>query len=146
MVLVGAEGGGVGLHIGGDEGLGLADDRLIPAALEVLREKLVEAGVVLSEIGVVLHQVVIEGALQHDLPPGGGVDGPVDERVGVPDGVRHPQGVGAEGQIVVPGQDGQHPVLLIEEVVVAGVAQVAVPVHHKDLHRKIPQHLVHVDR
>ena len=38
VVLIGAKGGGVSLHIGGDEGLCLPDDRLTPAALQILRE------------------------------------------------------------------------------------------------------------
>ena len=146
VVLIGAEGGGVGLHIGGDKGLRLPNDRLTPAALQVLRQKLVEIGVVPGKIFVVLHQVVVEGPLQHGLPPGGGVDGPVEEHVGVPDGVGHPQGVGAEGQVVVPGQDGEHPILLVEEVVVSRVPQIAVPVHHEHLDHKVAQHLIHIHR
>ena len=146
VVRVGAEGGGVGLHIGCDESLSLADLRLTLAALEVSGEELVEVGVVLGEVLLVLHQVVVQGPVQHGLPPGGSVDGPVDEYIGVPDGVGHPQGIGAEGQVVVPGQDGQHPILLVEEVVVPGVSQVAVPVHHKHLYHKVSQYFIHVYR
>ena len=72
VVLIGAEGGGVGLHIGSDEGLGLPDDRLTPAALQILREELVEIGVVPGKIFVVLHQVVVEGAGSAWSPPGRG--------------------------------------------------------------------------
>ena len=78
------------------------------------------------------------------LPGGGGEDGIIDQDVGVPDGLAHAQGVGAKSQVVVPGEDGELPLLLVKEVVVAGVAQVTVPVHQKHLAHKIPQRTVHV--
>ena len=101
---------------------------------------------VFCKIPVVLHQMVVQGALSHHLAGRRGVDGEVDEHCGIPNGVRHAQGVGSEGQVVVPGQDGQDSILLVEEIIVPRVPQVAVPVHDKHLHGKIPQHLLHVHR
>ena len=57
----------------------------------------------------------------------------------------HPQGVGSEGQIIVPGKDGEKAVLLIEKIVVPGVPHVTVPIHNEHLDHKVPQRLVHLD-
>ena len=45
VVLVGAEGGRIGLHIEGDHGLSLPEHRLIPSSFKILREQLFKIGV-----------------------------------------------------------------------------------------------------
>src|SRR5699024_12875365 len=42
------------------------------------------------------------------------------------------------GQVIIPWKDAENPVLLIQKVIVPGMAQIAVPVHHKDLNGEIP--------
>ena len=46
VIFIGTKSGGISLHIGGDEGLGFPDDCLISAALQILREELVEICVI----------------------------------------------------------------------------------------------------
>ena len=115
------------------------------SAFKIFRKELVEIVVIAGKVLVVLHQVVVKRPVQHNLTFRRGINGVVDEDIGIFDRVGHPQGIGAEGQVIIPGQDAEDAVFLIQKVVVSGMPQIAVPVHHKNLHGEIPQHLVYVD-
>ena len=138
-LLIGAELGGVLLHIGGDEGLHLVQHLSKISAVEVLCKKLREILVVELCVGL-----VGEDPGQH----GPGLHRPAGDRV--VDGVVH-QGGGvilileaAEGQVVVPGDHGQPAVLLVEVVVVDHGAGVAVEVADKVVDHEVADHLIHV--
>ena len=138
-LLVGAELGGVLLHIGSDEGLHLVQHLSKVSTIEVLCKKLREILVVKLCVGL-----VGEDPGQH----GPGLHRPAGDRV--VDGVVH-QGGGiilileaAEGQVVVPGDHGQPTVLLVEVVVVDHGAGIAVEVADKVVDHEVADHLIHV--
>ena len=89
---------------------------------------------------------MVERPVLHHLAGAGGVDGIIHIQLRVVDGVRHTQRVGGKGQVIVPGQHAQPPVFLVEKIVVAGAAQVAVQIDGEHLHHKVPQHPVQVHR
>ena len=74
MVSIGAKGGGVLLDIGGDGFLGFPDQGFAAAAVQVISEKLGKVGLILGKIAVVLHQVVVQGAGDHDIARRRGVE------------------------------------------------------------------------
>ena len=75
VILIGAEGGGVGLDVGGNELRGFPEDKGQLPALHILREEPAEIRLVLLEVFLHLHQLVVERAFCHVLPGGGGEDG-----------------------------------------------------------------------
>ena len=105
MIRKGTEGGGILLDVGRDKFFHFLKGLFKSAVFKISADKLIEIPVVPGEVFAVLHQIVVQRAVQHDFSLCRGIDGVIDEKLRVPDGVCHAQGVGAEGQVVVPGQD-----------------------------------------
>lgn len=144
-IFAAAKGGGILLNIRRDHTLGLADELLKAAAFEIATDELIEQFVIASVDGVVLHEMVIERALAHDLTAGRGVDGIIHIEGAVVHGIWHAEGIGGEGEVVVPGQDLQDAVFFIEKIIVPGATKIAVEIDDENLHGEISQHFIDVD-
>ncbi|EDS09386.1 hypothetical protein ANACOL_04160 [Anaerotruncus colihominis DSM 17241] len=88
---------------------------------------------------------MVQRPIQHHFALGGGVDGVVDIERGVVDGIRHTERVSGKSQIIVPWEDLEKPIFLIQEISMHYAAQIAVHVHHKYLYGIITKHLIHID-
>ena len=128
VIFIGAKRRRVPFHIGGDPFF-----RLPEAQLQTGHSQNIPKGihrkyaVIAGKIFVMLHQVVIQGPVAHNLSFCRGVDGIIDQNVGVLDGIGHPQGIGAEGQVIVPGQDAENSVLLIQKIIMPGAVPDSCP-------------------
>ena len=133
----GVEGRGVFFHIGRDHGLHPGDFAFQPAAFNALGNEPAVGFVVLGQ-GVFVaedpgdQRPGIGGAAAH-----GGINGGV-HRGGGAAGCRE----AAEGQVIVPGQDGQLAVSLVQVIVVYHHAGVAVVVTQEVMHRQVGDDLV----
>ena len=131
--LIGAELGGVLLHIRGDQLPGLVDDGLdIHGVQELLEILVVQLGVFLAAEDPVDHGPVAAGDGQ------GRIDVVVDGAGGAV------ALEGAEGQIVVPGDHGKLALILVQIVIVDHGAGVAVAVDHKIVDHEVADHRFHI--
>ena len=134
------------MDIGRDQFFRLPEGDFKLSVFKIFRKQLMEIRMILGKIFRVFHYVVVKRAIQHDLTFCWGVNGVVDEDIGIFYRISHAQSIGAEGQIVIPGQNTEDSVFLIQKVIVTGMPQITVPIHHENLHGEIAQYLVHIDR
>lgn len=146
IILVGAECSGILLHIRRDHLRRLRSLLLKQSTLKISRDKLIEIFMVLCKIFIVLHEIVIERTVPHDLPRRRSIDRIVYIQLCIVYWIRHSERICRKGQIIVPRKDAEDPIFFIEEVIVSGPSQITVQIDCKYLYCKLPEHLIHIHR
>ena len=145
IIFVRTEGSGIFLYVRADHFHGLFHELFKIAAFKIFCNQLIKVCMILMKISIVLHQIMVQRPVEHDLTGGRRIDGIINIKCGIVDRIRHSQGVSAECQIVIPGKDADAPLFLIKKIIVAGAAQITVQIYHKNLNCEITENLIHIN-
>ena len=146
MIRIGTKCRRILFYIRGDQRFLFLQQRFKAAAVKVIGKEGRKERVILCKERILFHELMIQRALSHDAALCRRIDRIVDQHVWISDRVAHAQRIGAKSQIIIPWQHPQPAFFFIQDVIVPGMAQIAVPVHHEHLYDEITQHFIGVDR